>query len=171
MQPFIRPSKIKALPLLALGNLLLLGVAWIEAVYAFIRMPLKIPLWLNLFGSPVMLMDKSPMFFLYPVLQTLYVAVFLALAKWCPLEKLIHGAQEKRFPDPVKPALRAIKDEFTLLALIFFSMIFIHIQTSLIYLAYEVEKGFSKSYFFGLIILLILLIPYYRMRARMILRS
>ena len=62
-----------------------------------------------------------------------------------------------------------LKKEVTYLALIFFNLIFIHLQTSLILLSHQIGTGINKYYFSMLIIIIFILIPYYHIRRRMIL--
>ncbi len=70
-----------------------------------------------------------------------------------------------------KKLLGELKKEIAFLALIFFNLIFIHIHRSLILLAHEVEKGVEPKYFYSIFVIIIILIPYYHMRKRMILKK
>jgi len=49
---------------------------------------------------------------------------------------------------------------------IFFQLIFIHIQRSLILLAHGIEKGIRPIYFYSVVGFILVLIPYYRMRLK-----
>jgi hypothetical protein len=56
--------------------------------------------------------------------------------------------------------------EMVFLVLIFFNLIFIHLQRSLILLAYGVERGVRELYFYSLFGIILALIPIYQIRAR-----
>ena len=56
--------------------------------------------------------------------------------------------------------------EMVFLILIFFNLIFIHIQRSLILLARGVERGVSELYFYSLFGIILALIPVYQIRAK-----
>jgi len=47
-------------------------------------------------------------------------------------------------------------------------LIFIHIQSSLVLLAHQIRGGINSFYFFALFLAVLALIPYYRMRAKII---
>ena len=154
--------------ILSVFNWILLATGWIAALYAYPRLPQIIPFWLNFFGQPNILMNKSLIFFIYPLSQTLFcisffVAVKITSSRHFVLRKVrnVHTEQNWR-------ALTELKKEFIYLSLIFFNLIFIHIQTSLIFLAHQTEKGFNKFYFFTLFIIILILIPYYRMRLKIL---
>jgi hypothetical protein len=57
-----------------------------------------------------------------------------------------------------------LQKEFILLVLIFFQLIFIHIQRSLILMAHGVEQGIRPFYFYSVFGIILILIPYYRLR-------
>ena len=143
----------KSLLILFIFNCILLGVSWILALYSYPRLPGSIPLWINLMGQPLMLAEKSPVFFIYPIVQTLFILLFLGIAH-------ILSLREKEIWKK-----KLLKDHM-LLSLIFFNLIFIHVQTSLVLLAHQIRGGLNRTYFFMIFIVILLLIPYYRMRAR-----
>lgn len=207
-------------------NAILLGISWVMMIQAYPRLPQHIPYWLNLAGQNVLRAPKSPLFFIYPGAQTLFLVVFwLAGNIWVrkreafegvapavgeagngesqednrglfgqtPAEDKKPGGQgkagaksgqpaaagpaftyparkpaasfEKRETNPeLQAALINLKKELVLLLMIFFNLIFIHIQRSLIWLAHGLSAGVNKFYFFSLIIIILLLIPYYRFR-------
>jgi uncharacterized membrane protein len=145
----------RSLIILFIFNCILLIVSWILALYSYPRLPEVMPFWINLMGQPLMLAEKSFVFFIYPIVQTLFVFLFLAIAHILSLrEKEIW--QKKLLKDHV------------LLSLIFFNLIFIHVQTSLVLLAHQIRGGINRTYFFMIFIVILLLIPYYRMRAKAI---
>jgi hypothetical protein len=157
-------------------NGLLIAAGWVMAAYSYPRLPDLIPYWLNLAGQDVIKAGRSPLFFIYPAAQTVFVvALWLVARIWVKrpdktkkpkhLDKKAHisaisDAKQKEFGH----ALINLKKEFVLLELIFFNLIFIHIQRSLIWLAHGLSAGVNKFYFFSLIIIILLLIPYYRLR-------
>lgn len=143
----------KSLLILFIFNCVLLGVSWILALYSYPRLPGSIPLWINLMGQPLMLAEKSPIFFIYPIVQTLFILLLLGIAH-------ILSLREKEIWKK-----KLLKDHM-LLSLIFFNLIFIHVQTSLVLLAHQIRGGLNRTYFFMIFIVILLLIPYYRMRAR-----
>ena len=57
--------------------------------------------------------------------------------------------------------------EYMFLTLIFINLIFIHVQRSLILVARHVEKGVDKFYFYSLFGIILILIPYYRLRVKL----
>jgi hypothetical protein len=57
------------------------------------------------------------------------------------------------------------------LTLIFFNLIFIHIQRSLILLSHNIEKGVDTYYFYSLFGIIFLLILYYRLREKILLKK
>ncbi|MBN1274648.1 MAG: DUF1648 domain-containing protein [Candidatus Aminicenantes bacterium] len=150
--------KIKAVLWLKIFNGLLLAMGWILAVYAYPRLPHVMPFWLNFSGQPVLLMNKSPLFFIYPAAQIIFFFVFLWAAS-----RFGAGRSQREKENANR--------EFVYLALIFFNLIFIHIQRSLILLAHGIEKGVDKLYFISLLGILLLLIPFYRLRSKILPRE
>ncbi|MDD8031389.1 MAG: hypothetical protein PHQ25_05250 [Acidobacteriota bacterium] len=81
--------------------------------------------------------------------------------------------EEKRpqaFSPKTLSALKNLRKELILLLLIFFNLIFIHIQRSLIWLAHDLSIGVNRFYFFCLFLIIFLLLPYYRFRRSLIIR-
>lgn len=78
-------------------------------------------------------------------------------------------------PGAISPGLRAafinLKKEMVWLLMIFFNLVFIHIQRSLIWLSHGLSFGVNKFYFFSLIVIILLLIPYYRFRLSLLNRG
>ncbi len=151
--------------LLLIFNLILLAVSWVMLIYAYPRLPSFIPLWLNFSGSPF-LYSKSLLIFLYPLGETIFNLLFIKLARlrirWPQPKKAVKG-----LPATSASSRSRLRQEFTLLALIFFNLIFIHVERSLILVAHQVEKGVNSFYFLMLFLILIMLIPYYRIRELM----
>jgi len=126
------------------------------AFYAYARLPSRMPLWLNFFGQDPILSDKSPFFFIYVLVQTFIFVVFLSVIR------IIHRRKKS-----IQPLLvQSLQKEIVLLVSIFFQLIFIHIQRSLILLAHGVEKGIRPYYFYSVFGFILILIPYYHMRLK-----
>lgn len=158
--------RIKTIRLFWAANLVLIGVGWTSALFSYPRLPEKIPLWVNFFGQQVLVHKKSPLFFIYAAAQTLFCLLFILAARF-----LINRHSDRQKKDPrasKKAALSGVfEEEMALLALIFFNLVFIHIQTGIIYLAYNRAGGFNPYYFLMLFAVILLLIPYYRLRIKM----
>ncbi|MFC2165202.1 DUF1648 domain-containing protein [Acidobacteriota bacterium] len=149
--------KNKSICILFIFNCILIASGWILAFYSYPRLPQRMPLWLNLYGQTVMVMEKSLLFFIYPLTQTLFGLSFFLVSK----------SLASRIKTTWKAEL--LVDQ-VLLNLIFFNLIFIHVQSSLVLLARHYREGVYSSYFFALIVVILLLIPYYRLRAKIIKR-
>lgn len=142
-------------------NLILLGITWFMAFYAYPRLPSRMPLWLNFFGQDPILSDKSSFFFIYVLAQTLLVIV---------LQSMVH-IKHRTEKSEKSTQVQSLQKEFILLVSIFFQLIFIHIQRSLILLAHGVEKGIRPYYFYSVFGMILILIPYYRMRLKALQRG
>ncbi len=85
------------------------------------------------------------------------------------------GAETSRRSGTIQDRLRAelthLEREMVWLAMIFFNLVFIHVQRSLIWLAHGLSVGVNKYYFFSLLIMILLLIPYYRFRLSLLSRG
>ncbi len=149
--------KNKSILILFISNCILITTGWILAIYSYPRLPQRMPLWLNFYGQTLMITEKSLLFFVYPLTQTLFFLFFLLLSK----------VLAARIRTSWKAGL--LVDQ-VFLNLIFFNLIFIHIQSSLVLLAHQIRDGVNSSYFFGLIVVILILIPYYRLRAKIIKR-
>jgi hypothetical protein len=163
--------KKNVLGLLFLSGWLLLGVSWMMSVYAYARLPQKMALWLSLWKGEAVWTERSLLFFLFPVAQTFFFFGFLLAAKKIFLKKsrpdiMAPGSERMkaaRFFD--------LKKEVLYLALIFINLTFIHLQTSLILVSHGLARGVNRFYFFMLIGVLLILIPYYYARGKMLLRE
>lgn len=143
--------KKKAAFILFVFNGILLSVGWVMVIVAYPKLPQKIPLWLDLFGQQHIMVEKSPLFFVYILVQSLFFLFFFLLAR--------------KISSRIKTSWEAgIFKEYLYLTLIFFNLIFIHVQRSLILVAHHVEKGVDKLYFYSLFGIILILIPYFRMR-------
>ena len=148
------------------ANLLLLSLGWIVAFYTYGRLPQQMPLWLNFFGQEVIRMKKSLLFFGYPLAQALFFVVFWLLSRVgfskIKSSQLTLGKSHERQSSLYSNLMK----EMVFLVLIFFNLIFIHLQRSLILLAYGVERGVRELYFYSLFGIILALIPVYQIRAR-----
>lgn len=147
--------KAKAVFLLQSFNVILLVLGWVMAFMAYPRLPQQVPLWIGFTGQPIMFMEKSVLFFLSPILQTLTLGVAV----------LISFKLKKREFNPQKVQ---VLQECAFLVTIFVQLIFVHIQKSVIFAAHRVDGGFSQFYFYALFVVLLLLIPYFRIRLKLI---
>ncbi len=151
-------SAKKRINLLFFFNLILLGASWLMACYAYPRLPTKMPLWINFMGQESIDAEKSLLFFIYVAFQTFLVVGFPALVR------IKHRMEKAR----LSVLVQDLQKEIILLVLIFFQLIFIHIQRSLILMAHGVEKGIRPYYFYSVIGIILILIPYYRMRLKLL---
>jgi len=102
--------------------------------------------------------ERSPLFFIYLLAQALFFIFFLVMTKKISSRKIV-------------PWKAPIFKEYAYLILIFFNLIFIHIQRSLILVAHQVEEGVDRYYFYLLFGIILVLIPYYRIRVRLFIRK
>ncbi|NIM59568.1 MAG: hypothetical protein GTO16_11600 [Candidatus Aminicenantes bacterium] len=144
----------KSVLLLLICNWVLLGTAAVMDFYAYPRLPQKIPLWLNFFGQQTILTDKSPLFFIYLLTQALFFTFFLVMTR---------RISSKKMASSKAPIFK----EYVYLTLIFFNLIFIHVQRSIILAAHHVGQGIDKYYFYLLFAIILVLIPYYRIRVKL----
>jgi uncharacterized membrane protein len=151
----LKAMQKKSLLILFLFNCTLLVVTWILALYSYPRLPDQIPFWINFMGQPLMMAEKSPVFFVYPIVQTLFVFLFLGISQ------LLSSREREEWKK------KLLKDH-VLLSLVFFNLIFIHVLSSLILSAHQIREGINRTYFFMIFIVILLLIPYYRMRKKLL---
>ena len=157
--------KKKTLILLFIANVLLISMGWILALYAYPRLPQRIPLWVNLFGQPTMMIEKSPLFFIYPITQTLFCTGF-----WLVSRIGRHKSTWDDQADLISKKMHFLSDlrkEFVYMILIFINLIFIHLQRVIIFLAHGKEGGIDEVYFIFLFGIILILIPLYRLRAKL----
>ncbi|MEW5900087.1 MAG: hypothetical protein AB1715_01345 [Acidobacteriota bacterium] len=162
---------MKTVRLLAGAAWLLLGVSWIMSIYAYPRLPAEIIPWFSLWVVNNTKVGKSPAFFFPPALQTvLFLAViFLARAVFWRGAGLAPDEPSAR--REFLGRLLALRKEVVYLALIFFQLIFIHLQTSLILVSHEAGAGVNRFYVGMILAVLVALIPYYMTRRRMLERE
>lgn len=153
-----RKTLKKSALLLLICNWVLLGTAAVMAFYAYPRLPQKIPLRLYFFGQEPFMTEKSPLFFIYLLVQTLFFIFFLIVARIISSRKMV-------------PWKAPIFKEYVYLTLVFFNLIFIHLQKSLILVSHQVAQGVDKYYFYLLFGIILVLIPYYRIRIKLFIKK
>lgn len=141
--------------LLIVFNVILVGAGWMLAVYTYPRLPDAIPLWLGVRDGEPVLVPKSPLFFLYPALQTAIAGLFIWLGRRA-------AARSKT------PRLALVKQEQYFLSLIFVNLIFIHLLRSLIGLTLLGVSVLNWPFFFGLLLIISVLFFYYRWQAKVL---
>lgn len=157
--------KRKTLLLLFVANVLLISMGWIVAFYAYPRLPQKIPLWVNFFGQQPMMMEKSSLFFIYPIAQTLFCTGFWLVSRIGRFRP--SGKEQADLISKKMHFLSSLRKEFVYMILIFFNLIFIHLQRGIIFLAHGKGGGIEGVYFFFLFGIILILIPLYRLRAKL----
>ncbi len=150
------------------ANWLLLVISWVMAFVSYSRLPERIPLWLNFSGQQVFLVRRSMLFFIYPAAQTVFALVFWLLSGRAVIHNRFFKEERLARSEASKRAFLDLKREFVSLALLFFNLIFIHIQRSLILLSHRLETGVDPVYFYTLFGVILILIPYYHLRARLL---
>jgi len=163
-----RESGSKVLALLAFASWLLLVVSWVMSVYAYPRLPEETALWTSLWSSDAVKGTKSAAFFIYPVAQTLFFLASLAAAKIFFFRVSGPDSERSLSRNGGKGRLLALKKEVAYLGLIFLNLVFIHLQTSLILISHGLATGINRFYFAMLLVVLLMLIPYYRIRRQML---
>ncbi|MFZ2054826.1 MAG: hypothetical protein WAU81_11595 [Candidatus Aminicenantales bacterium] len=169
MQRFkFRSAGKKVLALLAFASWLLLAVSWVMSIYAYPRLPQEAVVWSSLWSGQAVWKARSASFFVYPLAQTLFFLVFLVLAKGAFLRVPLTSIDGESSPGRRDGRVTELKKEVIYLGLIFFNLVFIHLQTTLILVSHGLAKGISRFYFAMLLVVLVMLIPYYRIRRRML---
>jgi hypothetical protein len=138
------------------------------SVYAFPRLPGEIALWKSLWSADVVRGARSYAFFIYPVVQTLVFLVFLALAKFAFFRAPSSDTEDRESRNVGNVRLLDLRKEVVYLGLIFLNLVFIHLQTSLILVSHGLAEGINRFYFTVLLFVLLMLIPYYRIRRQML---
>ncbi len=150
---------------LSIANCILLCAGWIMSLYAYPRLPEKIVVWLSFSDIQSLYRDKSALFFVYPLSQSLLFILFFFLPQTPFFKKNRLQKEIKTLAQVQSYAL--LKKEFIYLVLIFFNLVFIHLERSIILVSHGIEKGVSELYFFSLFGIILLLIPYYRIRTKL----
>lgn len=140
-------------------NSLLLIVGWAMAIVAYPRLPSTILLWVNFFYQSPLRFQKSLAFFAYPIGQLLLFILFFLVARKPKIPHKINN-------DRLRLRLKQLWQEQAWTALIFFNLILIHLERSLIFLSHGLNEGIHPPYFLILFIFLFFLIPAYRLRTK-----
>jgi hypothetical protein len=148
----------KSVVLLQWANWVLLGVSWGMSVRAYLRLPGRMALWLSFWRPVPVVVDKSWLFFIYPAIQSVVFFGGLAFAG-----RFFIGRSETE-------DIANLRAEVTYLELIFVSLLFIHLQTSLILLSFGRGNGLNASYLAIIVAVLVMLVPYYQIRRRILSR-
>ena len=138
------------------------------SVYAFPRLPGEVALWKSLWSADVVREEKSFAFFIYPVAQTLVFLVFTVLARFAFFRAPSPESEDRRSTNEESEPLLDLRREVVYLGLIFLNLVFIHLQTSLILVSHGLAGGINRFYFAMLLLVLLGLVPYYRLRRRML---
>jgi len=154
--------------LLAFASWLLLAVSWVMSVYAYPRLPQEVLGWSSLWSGQALWKARSASFFVYPLAQTLFFLVSLVLAKMAFIKASPATVSGESSPGRGDRRVIELKKEVTYLGLIFINLVFIHLQTTLILVSHGLAKGINRFYFAMLLVVLVMLIPYYRIRRRML---
>lgn len=163
-----RSAGPKVLALLAFAAWLLLVVSLVMSVYAFPRLPQRMAAWTSLWrGGPVW-EAKSISFFVYPLLQTLVFLGLWAMAKKAFLRAVRPDVETDSPLRHREQLLLDLRKEVAYLGLIFVNLVFIHLQTTLILVSHGLAGGINRFYFGMLLLVLVLLVPYYRIRRRVL---
>jgi len=145
----------KSVSLLLVFNCILLVASWVMSIVAYPHLPSAVPRVIDFLGRTRLMGQRSLLFFLSPALQT---GLFTACV-WAS-QKIARRRAESRFKGP-------FIQEAAFLMFIFVQLIFIHAQRTVIYLAHGVEKGFNPVYFYALFLVILVLIPYFRLRMKL----
>jgi uncharacterized membrane protein len=155
---------------LIIANGVLVVMAWVAALYTYPRLPQKIALWFSARSRALLMAKKSLLFFLYPLAQTFFIFGVAFLVQRFYFHKR-YAAEKFGVADGEKRAsLLELDKEFLWLALIFFNLIFIHLQTSVILLSRGIWSGTNPYYFYAIFGILIMLVPYYKARRKLFLK-
>lgn len=154
--------------LLLAADLVLLGVAWTVSLFAYGRLPEKIASWPSVWTGRLVEVERSWAFFLYPILQAVFCAAYLTLTKvLLPARRPMAGPEGTTPDADAQKRLRSLKREVLYLGLIFFNLIFIHLQTSRILFSVGIGAGVNRVYFTALVLMVaFILVPYYRIRRK-----
>jgi uncharacterized membrane protein len=138
------------------------------SVYAYPRLPEKVAFWTGVWSAEAARGERSPAFFIYPIAQTLFFLAFMGLAKVVFFRAPGPDSEDQHSRNEGNKRQLDLKKEVVYLGLIFLNLVFIHLQTSLILVSHGLAKGINRFYFAMLLVVLLMFIPYYRIRRQMI---
>lgn len=145
---------------LVVCNGLLLIAGWAMAIVAYPRLPSTILLYINFFHQSPLRFEKTGVFFVYPLAQLFLSFVFCFVSLRPKIAAKINNHH-------LRQRLQHLWQEQAWTALIFFNLILIHVQRSLIFLSHGLREGLQPTYFLILFVILFFLIPAYRLRIKM----
>jgi hypothetical protein len=154
--------------LLAFASWLLLAVSWVMSVYAYSRLPREMLDWSSLWRGQAIWRARSVLFFIYPLAQTVVFLAWFVLARAVFIKSDSSAGGGGTAPSGGERRLVELKKETNYLGLIFVNLVFIHLQTTLILVSHGLATGVNRFYFAMLLVVLVMLIPYYRIRRRML---
>lgn len=144
--------------LLQWANWLLLGLSWGMSLQAYLRLSGPMASWTSVWRDVPVMVDKSWLFFGYPLIQAVVVLAGLGLS----MRYFIGRAGATDLAD-----LRA---ETTFLELIFVNVLFIHLQTVVTLRSFGAAARLNRFYMAVAAAVIILLVPYYHIRRRLLTR-
>lgn len=153
--PALSMLKERTVRILLVFNGILLVASWVMSFVAYSQLPERFPLLVDFLGRALMELDRSPLFFLSPLLQSGLFVVLLWFAQRISMRQKLEKKSH-------------ILREACLLIFIFIQLVFIHVQRTLIYLAHGIDQGFNPVYFYGLFAIILVLVPYFRLRLKLI---
>jgi hypothetical protein len=142
--------------LLQWANWILLGVSWGVTLQAYLRLPGRMVLWHSVWREVPVVVDRSWLFFAFPLIQTAVLFGSLSLAA-------AHFIGRSPTED-----LANLRSEVTYLELIFVNVLFIHLQTTLTLLSFSAGGGLNWSYMAIVAAIIVLIVPYYLLRRRIL---
>jgi uncharacterized membrane protein len=143
-------SRKSRLFLMALNGLLVVLV-WVMALTTYPRIPEVMPARLEVLGWVFGPRTKSLLFFLFPLLETL-LSLLTALAG--------------RLAAFGRSRAGELRREHLYMALVFVNVAFIHLERNVIARAFLGRTTFNRTYFITLLVMIVLICLYYRVRAR-----
>jgi len=144
--------------LLQWANWLLLGLAWGMSVQAYLRLTGRMASWTSAWLDVPVLVDKSWLFFAYPLIQ----AVVVLAGRVLSMRYFVGRAGTADLAD-----LRA---EAAFLELIFVNVLFIHLQTVITLRSFGAAAGLNRFYMAVAAAVIVLIVPYYHIRRRILTR-
>ncbi|MCP2597981.1 DUF1648 domain-containing protein [Candidatus Aminicenantes bacterium AC-335-L06] len=134
---------------------------------AFPKLPEKIPVHFNFSGKPDSWKEKSVFsFFLLPIIQTIFITGFFLLAYFSHSVNFPKKESLSTLSPEKREIIYSLIKEFVFLVMIFFNLLFIHLQRSVILTAHQITRGIDKSYFYSIIGIIFMLIFLYFLRIK-----
>ncbi len=134
-------------------NILLLIASWRMALSSYPKVPATMAARLGIFGWEFGPGTKSALFFLFPLIQTLLNLLAVAVGRGAA-----SGSRNIR--------LGALRQERIYMEMIFVNAVLIHLQRSIISLAYLGKPSLNMLYLGALVVILFLIYFYYRIRIK-----